>query len=116
MPRVDGGRLYLEPRHLSLLQSLLRLHVPTAEVWAYGSRVSGGAHDTSDLDLVLRNPADLSQEASGWLELKEALQASSLPILVEVHLWSSLPAAFHREIERNHLVIRRGDTGAPGAP
>jgi hypothetical protein len=25
---------------------------------AYGSRVTGGAHDGSDLDLVLRNPAD----------------------------------------------------------
>lgn len=109
MPPIELARLYLEPRHLSLLQSLLRQHVPTAEVWAYGSRVSGGAHETSDLDLVLRNPEDLTREASGWLELKEALQASRLPILVEIHLWSSLPAAFHREIEQNYVVIQQGD-------
>lgn len=103
---VESSQLYLEPRHLTLLHSLLRRHVPTAEVWAYGSRVSGGAHEASDLDLVLRNPADPGREVCGWQELQEALQASSLPILVEVHLWSSLPAAFQREIERSHLVIQ----------
>lgn len=34
--------------------ALLGQHVPQAEVWAYGSRVNGGAHEGSDLDLVLR--------------------------------------------------------------
>ncbi|MCQ4346632.1 nucleotidyltransferase domain-containing protein [Pseudomonas stutzeri] len=109
MPPVEPSQLYLEPRHLDLLRSLLRVHVPTAEVWAYGSRVRGGAHEASDLDLVLRNPANPSREVCGWLELQEALQASSMPILVEVHLWSSLPADFLREIERSHLVIQCGD-------
>jgi len=109
MPRIELARLYLESRHLALLQALLREHVPGAEVWAYGSRVGGGAHETSDLDLVLRDPADPRREPGGWLELKEALQASSLPILVEVHLWSALPEAFQREIERGYVVIQEGD-------
>lgn len=108
MPRLDIASLSLPPAHLRTLQALLAEHVPKAEVWAYGSRVTGGSHDGSDLDLVLRNPADLRQEVDGWVELKEALQASSLPMLVEVHLWAHLPEAFHRNIEAGYVVVRAG--------
>lgn len=43
-------------RHRRLLEEPLREHLSDAEVWAYGSRVSGRGHDGSDLDLVLRGP------------------------------------------------------------
>ena len=92
MPRVDLARLNLAPHHLAQLQTLLAKHVPNAEVWAYGSRVTGGAHEGSDLDLVLRHPDDVKQDVEGWIDLKEALQESQIPILVEVHMWSRLPA------------------------
>ena len=92
--------------HLST--DLLAHHVLQAEVWAYGSRVMGGAHEGSDLDLVLRNPANLTQAVAGWVELKEALQDSTLPILVEVHLWPRLPAAFHLNIEAGYVVLQQG--------
>ncbi|WP_061290436.1 nucleotidyltransferase family protein [Azotobacter vinelandii] len=108
MPRLEADRLCLEPRHLALLQDLLRQHVPGAEVWAYGSRASGGAHETSDLDLVLRNPVDSDRTVEGLAALREALQASSLPILVEVHPWPALPETFQREIERVYVVIQEG--------
>ena len=49
-------RLHLKPRHRRMLEEILRQHVPDAEVWAYGSRVSGHSHDGSDLDLALRAP------------------------------------------------------------
>ena len=74
MPRLEADRLCLEPRHLALLQGLLRRHVPGAEVWAYGSRVSGGAHETSDLDLVLRDPADSGRTVEGKQELEAFLR------------------------------------------
>lgn len=79
-----------------------------AEVWAYGSRVRGCAHEGSDLDLVLRHPQDLERDVEGWLELKEALQESMLPILVEVHLWARPPKAFHGEIEQAYVVLQTG--------
>ena len=50
-------RLELPLRYRRELESMLREHVPEAEVWAYGSRVSGESHPASDLDLVLRGPA-----------------------------------------------------------
>ena len=64
--------LDLPERYLEQVRDLLRTHVPHAEVWAYGSRVSGGGHEASDLDLVLRNPANLREEAAGLFNLKEA--------------------------------------------
>ena len=44
MPQRDLALLQLLAKHLHTLQVLLAQHVPQAEVWAYGSRVMGGAH------------------------------------------------------------------------
>ncbi len=106
MPALELSRLQLAGNHLHMLQALLVQYVPHAEVWAYGSRVTGGSHEGSDLDLVLRHPADLTQEVEGWIDLKEALQNSALPILIEVHLWSRLPATFHRNIQKEYVVVQ----------
>lgn len=106
MPQVDIKQLQLASHLLVKLQSLLAQYVPTAEVWVYGSRVTSNAHEGSDLDLVLRQPDDLSQDVPGWVELKEALQDSLLPILVDVHLWSRLPVSFHVNIEAAYVVIQ----------
>jgi uncharacterized protein len=107
MPPIDLSRLQLADKHLDTLQTLLAKHVPHAEVWAYGSRVTGNPHEGSDLDLVLRNPVDLTQDVEDWFELKEALQDSTLPILIDVHLWSHLPKNFHSDIEAGYVVLQK---------
>ena len=99
-------KLDLPCRYLDQLEALLREHVPDAEVWAYGSRVTGKSHDGSDLDLVLRSPT-LEPLGDGYLDLTEALEQSSIPILVQVHDWARLPESFHREIEREYVVVQR---------
>lgn len=116
MPQVDLAQLDLLPEHFGPLRELLARHVPEAEVWAYGSRVSGTGHEGSDLDLVLRHPQDLKLDVENWVELKEALQESRLPMLVEIHLWSRLPAAFHDEIERQYVVLQEGGGTRSGDP
>lgn len=108
MPPRDLATLDLPPRHLQALQALLQAHVPEAQVWAYGSRVMGGAHEGSDLDIVLRYPEDLTQEVAGGLDLQEALQNSALPMVVETHQWARLPAAFHRTIEAGYVELQAG--------
>ena len=100
-------RLDLLPRHRQELETLLREHVPDAEVWAYGSRVNGQSHDGSDLDLALRAPG-LEPLGYEYLKLVEALEQSNIPILVQAHDWARLPESFHREIERDYVVIQRG--------
>lgn len=87
------------------LVPLLRTHVPDAEVWAYGSRLSDCAHATSDLDLVVRNPADPTQAQVALGRLREALSESGLPILVDVLDWAYIPESFREEISRAHVVV-----------
>ncbi len=106
MPALNLLALDLSERHLHTLQALLAKHTPQAQVWAYGSRIHGHAHEGSDLDLVLRNLDDLTQDVLGWLELKEALQASDLPMLVDVHLWSRLPQAFQANIQAGYVQLQ----------
>ena len=64
MPELPLQQLSMQPRHLALLRQLLQQLLPHAEVWAYGSRVNGDGHEASDLDLVVRHPADLKNETS----------------------------------------------------
>jgi predicted nucleotidyltransferase len=98
--------LILRPEHLQELRRLIATHLPHEEVWAYGSRVTGTAHDTSDLDLVVRHPADLKicQSAAFW-ELKAAISESNLPLLVDLFDWARLPPAFWSHITAQHLVL-----------
>ena len=98
-------RLALPRRYRNQLEALLSKHVPGVEVWAYGSRVNGESHDGSDLDLVLRGPA-LEPLDGGFFDLLEAIEKSNVPILVQAHDWAMLPESFHREIERDYVVVQ----------
>ncbi len=85
---------------------------PTTEVWAYGSRVTGEAHEASDLDLVVRG-ANLEPLPLHHLNsLRISLSDSNLPILVDVHDWACLPASFHARILTRYEVVRPGATVA----
>ena len=100
-------KLNLKPDHLRLLLDLLEAYAPEAEVWAYGSRVNGGGHEGSDLDLVVRNPAHIDQPQRKLYLLRDALDESNLPMLVDVLDWARIPEDFRREIERRHFVVSR---------
>lgn len=75
------------------------------EVWAYGSRVNGDAHDGSDLDLVVRTPALQKFPIDVYLDLKEKIQESNIPIVVELFDWARLPKTFHKNILAKHEVL-----------
>ncbi|MFT4153743.1 MAG: nucleotidyltransferase domain-containing protein [Parafilimonas sp.] len=68
------------------------------EVWAYGSRVNGTAHDGSDLDLVLFFNEQMPNPAAVMNALAEKIRNSSIPILVEIRNWSQLPENFKKNI------------------
>ncbi len=106
MPERALTQLNLQPPHLALLRKLLRQHLPHAEVWAYGSRVNGDGQDASDLDLVVRQPANLNQATPQLWAIKEILVESNLPIRVDLVDWAHIPASFQGEIERAYVVIQ----------
>lgn len=97
--------LDLRPEWLEIVRQLLAVHLPDAEVWAYGSRVQGTAHEGSDLDLVVRNPVDPGKPQPDLSPLKEALSESRLPILVDVLDWALIPQSFQDEIKRGGKII-----------
>ena len=75
------------------------------EIWAYGSRVDGKAHDTSDLDMVLRtqdlSPIDINE----MIHFKELIADSTLPILIQCFDWARLPKSFHQNILKKYEVL-----------
>lgn len=97
--------LDLPPAQLRMLLDLFDRHIPGAEVWAYGSRVTGQSHTGSDLDLVVRNPGQPDLPRPNLAGLRAALRESRLPVLVETHDWARLPGSFRREIEQHHVVL-----------
>ncbi len=106
-----ADRLQIEPRHRRMLEALLREHLPGVEVWAYGSRVNGRGHDGSDLDLVLRT-SDLRRLPVDQMHgFEDAVRESTIPFLVQAHDLACLPERFHREVERDYVVM--SDSPAP---
>ncbi|MFM7469661.1 MAG: nucleotidyltransferase family protein [Vampirovibrionales bacterium] len=87
------------------LHEILRHHAPEFEVWAYGSRVTGHAHDASDLDLVLIHPKRSDIPCATLAELKQALQESHLPISVDIMDWTRLPTEFHQQINAHRVLL-----------
>lgn len=75
------------------------------DVWAYGSRVNGTAHDGSDLDLVIRTK-DLKQlPIDIYVAFKDKIRESNIPILVDVFDWARLPDSFQKNIEVQHEIL-----------
>ena len=99
-------RLDFPLRYREQLGALLREYVPDAEVWAYGSRVNGRGHDSSDLNLVYCAVRTLEPLGNEYVELVEALEQSNIPISFQVHDWARLPESFQLEIERSYVVVQ----------
>ena len=59
---------------------------------------------------MLRSPT-LEQLGDGFHDLVEAFQESNIPILIQAHDWARLPESFHREIERDYVVVQEGAKG-----
>lgn len=92
----------LQPRIRAAVKAFIREHLAGAEIWAYGSRVTGRCHPGSDLDLVIRRAPGKSIRLG---RIRELLTDSNIPILVDIHDWSRLPKSYQREIERAHVVL-----------
>jgi len=77
------------------------------EVWAYGSRVNGDAHEGSDLDLVIRGQNLQKIHLKVFLELKDKIQLENLVHRLDLFDWARLPETFHENIETMHEVLYR---------
>lgn len=97
--------LNITPEQRDILRAILSQCIPGRTVLAYGSRVKGTARSNSDLDLVVLTPA---YERPLVSELKEALDESNLPFLVDVLVWDEVPESFHCNIAAGYVVLQQG--------
>lgn len=102
--------MLLREKDKEILLSLFKaeIHQPV-EVFAYGSRVNGRAHDSSDLDLVIKTKNNKPLNWELLAKLNEKIKDSNIPFLVELRDWSRLPASFHPQILEMHEVLYQSE-------
>lgn len=105
MPNID-----LNPHDWVEVASILKRHVPTLEVWAFGSRVRWTAKSHSDLDIALITHEPFTIEKMA--EIKEAFDDSSLSIRVDVVDWFATSDSFKKIIKKNKIVIQDPSSSA----
>jgi DNA polymerase sigma len=98
----------IKPAHLAIVKRILADRAPHAEVWAFGSRAEHIGHESSDLDLVLRDRTDPHRPQQNMSSLAAAFGESELPVLIDVLDWARLPEGMRRQIQDHHLVIQTG--------
>lgn len=81
-----------------------QVHEPI-EVWAFGSRVTGEAHDGSDLDLVIKTPDGKKLAMETFRDLKQKIIQSNIPIIVQLFDWARLPESIHKNIEAGQEIL-----------
>ena len=91
----------LDRDQLDLLHTILQRHIRDKTVWAYGSRATWKATETSDLDLVV-----FDCDPMQIYDLKEALEESDLLISVDVMDWESIPDDFKENIRGKYVVLQ----------
>jgi len=97
--------MLLKSKYKQILLGIFSEITIPVEVWGYGSRVKGTAHDGSDLDLVIITSDRGKLPINILIELKEKIRDSNIPILVELFDWARLPETFHKNIEACHEVL-----------
>lgn len=100
--------IFVEKKYLDEIISIISRLYPKSVIWAYGSRVDGTAHEGSDFDLAIKS---YGQEETDYMGLKEELQESNVPFLIDIFELDRLPENFQKEIKKNYVVLYDGQKG-----
>lgn len=95
------SKLFLRPQYLKILTDIFESYCPEAEIWAYGSRVKGDAHEGSDLDMVVKS----FNSNKNIYKLRELINDSNIPILTDILEFEKLPKSFQEEIKKEYVII-----------
>lgn len=96
--------LDVRPDHLAAVSEILRRNVPDRAVWAFGSRATGKAKPTSDLDLCIVGETPLPYEVSA--QLRQDFSDSDIPYTVDLVDWATCSAEFRAIIERDRVPVQ----------
>ena len=94
--------LNVKDEYLKELKDIFTKYCPKAEIWAYGSRVKNDCHSGSDLDLVVKS---FNEDNKHLYELKDLLNDSDIPFLMDIQDFEKLPKSFQDEIKKEYIRI-----------
>ncbi len=97
--------MLIRPKDHERLIAIFESATVPIQVWAYGSRVNGRAHNGSDLDLVIRTQDNAKLPTEVLQPLLDKIKYSNIPIIVELFDWARLPESFHKNILAQHEVL-----------
>lgn len=92
----------LEQKYYNILVNVFNSYCPKAQIWAYGGRVKDSSHSGSDLDLTVRS---FNETGKRLCELKELLNNSNIPFLIDINEFEKLSGSMQKEIEKNYVEI-----------
>lgn len=99
-----GIRPDIEPAHLAIVRQALRDALPSdARVWVFGSRATGCARRTSDLDLAVDAGRPLTRRETS--SLRNLFEESDLPYRVDVVDWHCAASGFREATEGDLLAL-----------
>ena len=94
--------LNVKEEYLKELKDIFTKYCPKAEIWAYGSRVKNDCHSGSDLDMVVKA---FNEDNKHLCELKDLLNESDIPFLIDIQDFEKLPKYFQDEIKKEYVRI-----------
>ena len=106
--------LDLGSKEVGIVRQVLSTYCPDRPVWAFGSRTFGRARRRSDLDLAIGGSGRLPTGLI-W-DIKDALDASDLPIEVDVLDLNDIDPEFRKRIEPDFVPLLALDSVDSKAP
>lgn len=109
--KVDTGKARAEmgeivgvsEAQVETIRRLIRNFLPKARIFAFGSRVTGGARKYSDLDLALDNRVRIS--TAELAAVKNAFSESDLPFLVDLVDLNAVDEEFRNLIFKSQRAL-----------
>lgn len=94
--------LNLNQEYYDILVTIFNSYCPKAQIWAYGSRTKDSAHSGSDLDLTVKR---FNEDGKSLCKLKELLDNSNIPFLIDINEFEKLPQVMQDEIGKSYVEI-----------
>ncbi|HIX85962.1 MAG TPA: nucleotidyltransferase domain-containing protein [Candidatus Parabacteroides intestinigallinarum] len=100
---VKEGILGLSPRHMEIIQQILKRCAPVSTAVIFGSRAKGTYKSASDIDLAIKGTTIGKNDVA---TLREAFEESLLPFFVDVISYDSIQnQALKEHIDRVGIPI-----------
>jgi len=105
VPKID-----VEAPDLRTVVEILRKHLPTRKIVAFGSRFTGRAKRFSDLDLaILGDDPVPSSVLAALAALADEFDESTLPFKVDLVDWATTAESFRNVIRRDAVTLCDGE-------